>query len=49
MLPVQIIACANGQARAKLLHLTEEAQDWLDRTLFRYHRRMLQARSQHPH
>lgn len=46
MLPVQVIACADGQARAKLLHLTTDAQDWLDRTLFRYHRRALQARTQ---
>ncbi len=49
MLPVEIISCIDGQARAKLLHLTEDARDWLDRTLFRYHRRALQARSQNPH
>ena len=49
MLPVEVICCIDGQARAKLLHLTEDAQDWLDRTLFRYHRRALQARSQNPH
>ena len=44
-LPVQIIACGSGQARAKLLHLSPEAQDALDRSLFRHHRRALQARS----
>ena len=49
MLPVEVITCLDGQARAKLLHLTEDARDWLDRTLFRYHRRALQARSQNPH
>lgn len=49
MLPVEVISCIDGQARAKLLHLTADAQDWLDRTLFRYHRRALQARSQNPH
>lgn len=49
MLPVEIITCIDGQARAKLLHLTADVQDWLDRTLFRYHRRVLQARAQNPH
>ncbi len=43
--PVQIQTCAAGQAQALLLHVSEEAQDGLDRTLFRYHRRSLQARS----
>lgn len=42
---VQIQSCAAGQAQAQLLQLSEEAQDALDRTLFRYHRRALQARS----
>jgi len=46
-LPVQIITCSSGQARAKLLHLSPDAQDALDRTLFRHHRRALQARSGH--
>jgi len=46
-LPVQVIACTSGQARAKLLHLSLDAQDALDRTLFRHHRRALQARSGH--
>ena len=49
MLPVEVIGCIDGQAHAKLLHLTEDVQDWLNRTLFRYHRRALQARSQNPH
>ena len=43
--PVQIQTCAAGQAQAQLLHMSEEAQDSLDRTLFRYHRRALHARS----
>lgn len=45
MLPVQILDYSAGQARAQLLHLNEEAQDGLDRALFRYHRRALQARN----
>lgn len=45
MFPVQIQSCAGGQAQAQLLHLSDDAQDGLDRTLFRYHRRALQARS----
>jgi len=43
--PVQIKGTADGQVQAQLLHLSEEAQDALDRTLFRYHRRALHARS----
>ena len=30
--------------RAEFLHLSEEMQDWLERTLFRYHRREIQLR-----
>lgn len=45
-LPVRITSYQNGRAQATLQHLSEEAQDWLDRTLFRYHRRSLQARAQ---
>jgi hypothetical protein len=45
MFPVQIQTCSGGQAHGQLLHLSEEAQDGLDRTLFRYHRRALQVRS----
>lgn len=44
VLPVQILDCAGGQAEAEIQHLTEDAQDALDRTLFRYHRRALHAR-----
>lgn len=44
ILPAQIVGVEGGQVRAQLLHMSEEAQDWLDRTLFRYHRRALHAR-----
>ena len=47
--PVQIQLCEAGQAQALLLHISEEAQDGLDRTLFRFHRRALQARSGKAH
>jgi len=43
--PVQIQSWAAGQAQAQLLQLSDDTQDALDRTLFRYHRRALQARS----
>lgn len=45
ILPVQIMAYSTDQARARLLHFTTEVQDALNRTLFRHHRRALQARS----
>ncbi len=45
MLPVEIIGTQDGKTRAKLVHLSEEAQEWLDRTLFRHHRRAVHARS----
>lgn len=45
MLPVEIIGSQDGKARAKLIHLSEEAQEWLDRTLFRHHRREVHART----
>lgn len=45
MLPVEIIGSQDGQARAKLTHMSEEAQEWLDRTLFRHHRREVHART----
>jgi hypothetical protein len=44
MLPVEIIGAQDGKTRAKLMHLSEEAQEWLDRTLFRHHRRAVHAR-----
>lgn len=44
-LPVEIIGAHAGTVRAKLTHLSEEAQDWLDRTLFRHHRREVHART----
>jgi len=43
--PVQIQHCADGQVQARLQQLSEEAQDGLERTLFRHHRRALHARS----
>lgn len=45
ILPAQIVNVEGQQVRAQLLHLSEDAQEWLDRTLFRYHRRELQTRS----
>ncbi|MEO1765722.1 PilZ domain-containing protein [Thiobacter aerophilum] len=44
-LPVEIIGTQDGKTRAKLIHLSEEAQEWLDRTLFRHHRRAVHARA----
>ena len=44
ILPVQILDCTEGQAEAEIQHFSEDAQDALDRTLFRYHRRALHAR-----
>lgn len=44
ILPAQINRVDGGRAHAQLLHMSEEAQEWLDRTLFRYHRRELHAR-----
>lgn len=43
-LPVEITACGEGRVHARLLHLSEDVQHWLDRTLFRHHRRELQTR-----
>lgn len=45
MLPAEIIASQDGKVRAKLTHMSEEAQEWLDRTLFRHHRRAVHART----
>ena len=45
MLPVEIIGSQDGKARAKLIHMSEEAQEWLDRTLFRHHRRAVHAKA----
>lgn len=45
MLPVEIIGSQDGKVRAKLIHMSEEAQEWLDRTLFRHHRRAVHARA----
>ncbi len=44
MLPVEVSASHDGETRARIVHLSEEAQDWLDRTLFRHHRRAVHAR-----
>ena len=46
-LPVRISHYDQGIARATFIRMSEEAQEWLERTLFRYHRRALQARAQH--
>jgi len=45
MLPVEIIDSQDGKTRARLTHISEEAQEWLDRTLFRHHRRAVHART----
>lgn len=45
MLPAEVIASQDGKIRAKLTHMSEEAQEWLDRTLFRHHRRAVHARA----
>lgn len=45
MLPVEILGNQDGKTRAKLTHISEEAQEWLDRTLFRHHRRAVHARA----
>ncbi|MBT9611797.1 MAG: PilZ domain-containing protein [Burkholderiales bacterium] len=44
-LPVQITGAQGTKVHAKLIHLSEDVQEWLERTLFRYHRRALQARA----
>jgi len=44
-LPVEILPAGEDRVHARLLHLDEETQTWLDRTLFRHHRRRLAARS----
>lgn len=44
-LPVQVTEVTATRVNARLLHFSPEAQHWLDRTLFRHHRRALQARS----
>lgn len=46
VLPAQITSAENTPAgirvRARLVSLDEEVQDWLERTLFRHHRRAVQ-------
>lgn len=44
-LPVQITSTQGHRVHATLLHLSEDVQTWLERTLFRYHRRALQTRA----
>lgn len=44
ILPVHVIGTQGTKVHAKLIHLSDDAQAWLERTLFRYHRRALQAR-----
>jgi len=43
-LPVQITRTQDNKTHGKLIHLSAEVQEWLARTLFRYHRRALHAR-----
>ena len=44
-LPLRVIGTQGTKVHAKPVHLSEEMQEWLERTLFRYHRRALQARA----
>lgn len=44
-LPVHVTGAQGTKIHAKLIHLSEDVQAWLERTLFRYHRRALQARA----
>lgn len=43
-LPALVRHSAGGTIQAEFTHLNEETQDWLERTVFRYHRRAIQAR-----
>lgn len=43
-LPVQVTGVQGTKVHAKLIHLSEDVQEWLERTLFRYHRRALHSR-----
>ncbi len=45
-LPARVIHYEQGRAQANFLHMSNDAQEWWERTLFRYHRRALHARSQ---
>ncbi|MBI5753362.1 MAG: PilZ domain-containing protein [Hydrogenophilales bacterium] len=42
--PVHVTGVQGTKVHAKLIHLSEDAQEWLERTLFRYHRRALHSR-----
>lgn len=44
--PVRVTRYEQGRAHAAFLHMSADAQEWWERTLFRYHRRALHARSQ---
>lgn len=41
---VRVACVEHGVCQAELLNLDSEMEEWLTRTLFRYHRRALQAR-----
>lgn len=43
----RVVAVTGRQCRAELLNIDEELEEWLTRTLFRYHRRALKARHHH--
>jgi hypothetical protein len=43
-LPVHVTGVQGTKVHARLIHLSEDVQEWLERTLFRYHRRALHAR-----
>lgn len=42
-LPARVERSGNGRALARFTHLDEETRDWLERTVFRQHRRHIQA------
>ena len=48
LLPARVRAVSSAAAgtlvRAEFSHLSEEAQEWLERTVFRHHRRFIQSR-----
>lgn len=45
ILPAHVSQVQGTKIHAKLIHVSEDVQEWLERTLFRYHRRAMQARA----
>jgi|GEM_PF-966936 len=42
-LPAHVERSGNGRALARFVHLDDDTRDWLERTVFRQHRRSIQA------